>query len=256
MKVQATEQLATAIPARLGRDPIVEALCEIRFEGGVSASSLLPGLLQPKFGEDFPKFEKLPAASLPEQVRELDPNLQYAPLYRLSGAKGMVSIGERSLSVAVTRGDYPGWKIFKPLVVAIFSAAIRTGHLGAIQRLSVKFVNVFAAPESRDLSSVTRVAVNLGDWQVCKESIHLRTEIRHGEHVTVVQIANPAQVSQLGGPPFSGLVLDIDTVLVAPGPSASENLGALLDAAHDEEKRVFFGLLSPDTLKECEPHYE
>ena len=79
-----TEQTLTKLPLKLGKEPLIEALFEMRFKATAPVSNILPGLLFTKFkGEK--KIEKLPAAQLPEELRKVDPSLHYAPLLRFIG---------------------------------------------------------------------------------------------------------------------------------------------------------------------------
>jgi len=247
------EMSKQSIPKRLRKDPILEALCEIRFSGNGALGSLLPGLLLPKLRELFPNFEKLPASSIPEQIRSTDPNLQYVHLYRLAGPSGMVLIGDRVLSVAVG-GSYPGWGNFRPLAMTVFGAALETGLLGGLDRLSVKYVNVLQTNEPQPISKLAQTVVVLGEAKIQDEPLQLRVEFKANDHVTVVQLANPATIDRPGLPSVKGCVIDIDTIRMLSS-NVSNDLGPLLDAAHDEEKRIFYTLLSEQSLQHCEPEY-
>jgi uncharacterized protein (TIGR04255 family) len=248
-------------PCRLRREPIIEALSEIRFSGNKEVGSLLPGLLLPKFRDKFGSFERLPHSELPSQLREVNPAFSHIPLYRLSGPGGSLAIGDRVLQV-IAPEEYPGWKTFQPLVTTVWKEAIATGLLGTIERVSVKYVNFFAVSDSldgtpavHDLSEITRALVKVGSHQVKKDFVQLKIELHENDCTTIVQIVNPALVQRPAAPPERGLILDIDTIYKVDKDAAIDDLSAAVDAAHTEEKRVFFELLSESTLKQCEPTY-
>ena len=108
-----TEQTLTKLPLKLGKEPLIEALFEMRFKATAPVSNILPGLLFTKFkGEK--KIEKLPAAQLPEELRKVDPSLHYAPLLRIYWDRFMILTSDRSSGLAC-KMPYPGWNAaFKP----------------------------------------------------------------------------------------------------------------------------------------------
>ncbi|MEJ7745643.1 MAG: TIGR04255 family protein [Luteimonas sp.] len=243
-------------PKRLGRDPILEALCEIRFQGAAGkAGTLLPGLLFQRFNNSLPTFERLPAADIPEAIRALDSNLTYAPQYRLAGESGVISIGDRMLSVAV-RAPYPGWNNFSHLMRETIAAALDTGVIGLVERFSVKYVNLLEVPEGSAISDVTRVKIELGDDVVNDlQPVHVRRENKHYPYANVVQLAFPASVTIPGREPVTGLVLDIDVINSGPFPDFSATFPHMFDLAHEEEKTLFFSLLTKEALERYEPEY-
>lgn len=103
----------SAQPIRLGRQPIKEALCEIRFKtADPGVSTLLPGLLYQKLRDKYPKVENSQISHIPRSLRENSPDLAYQTLIKMTGKDGVLQIGDRHISYASV-AEYPGWPQLK-----------------------------------------------------------------------------------------------------------------------------------------------
>ena len=73
------------LPIRLGAEPLLEAVCEMRFASSFPASNILPGLLLQGLQAEGNQIsmQRLPASNLPKEMREIDPALRDAPLIGL-----------------------------------------------------------------------------------------------------------------------------------------------------------------------------
>ena len=80
------------LPKTLDREPLVDAVFEVRLGGDPHMSDLLPGvlfsLLDPK-----PTIQRLPAAEIPQPFRASDPNLVFAPVIQLDWREFAISFG-------------------------------------------------------------------------------------------------------------------------------------------------------------------
>jgi hypothetical protein len=100
------------IPARLKKEPLLEAVWEIRFDAvKAPIADLLPGILYKTFAGKFSSVTRLPFADLPAVAFEHDPNLRYAPKIRLEVGNQAVQIGEHMVSLNCRR-PYSGWAQF------------------------------------------------------------------------------------------------------------------------------------------------
>ena len=64
-----------SLPTNLKKDPLVDAVFEIRFSSSIPASSVVPGILFSKL-KGQAQIERLPASDIPSQLRMLNPALQ------------------------------------------------------------------------------------------------------------------------------------------------------------------------------------
>lgn len=164
-------------------------------------------------------------------------------------------VGDQVLSVSVAM-PYPGWKKLKPVVLDIWGHAKDSGLVGLVERISVKYVNVLDAPLGTDHISLTKLGIRLDDHDVTSEPTSLRTEIRRGSMVSIIQVVSQATTSVIkDGAPQAGLVVDIDSIYEGPFDNFWDRHATLLDDAHDFEKELFFRLLTDETLAKYEPEY-
>jgi hypothetical protein len=107
------------LPKKLGKEPLVEALFEMRFKPKGPVSSILPGLVFTKFSGEK-KIENLPFAGLPEQIlARIDPNVRYTPLVRIHWDNFMILCSNQSAGLAC-KLPYPGWTTgFKPAIIKL-----------------------------------------------------------------------------------------------------------------------------------------
>lgn len=257
MQTAAKSPLVARVPSRLRRDPILEAICEIRFDSeSKNVAALLPGLLFKRLGKSYPTLERLPVADLPVEIRDTVPDSVHQPHFRLHGDIGILQIAERKISVASLHEKYPGWATFRPVVCEAWNAAVETDLIKTVNRVSVKFVNMVDISEEMMLSDVMSMRFHLGEREIRREPFQFSTEVENNGHVSVLQIMNPAKATFPNGSSRTGMLLDVDTIKVVEGEVPFTEVGTLLDAAHDEEKRVFFSLLTQKTVDRMEPEYD
>ncbi|MCW2218301.1 uncharacterized protein (TIGR04255 family) [Bradyrhizobium japonicum] len=231
--------------------PIVDAVFEIRFSAGVPISSVLPGLLFSKL-EGSKQIIRLPTADIPEQMRLMDPNLQYAPILRIVWGTFNVNIGDRSCSVGCNL-PYPGWTEFKRAILQINQFVGETNLLAAIERMALKYTNIIptSVGSSADIADYD---LRLGSKDAKNGLFHVRAEIIDGEYLHLTQLASKGAATLPDGTTLcEGTVIDIDTMR----QNFSNNqptkffsmLPEALDALHLRTKAMFFSLLKPETIR-------
>lgn len=234
------------VPLRLQRDPIVEAIFEIRFEPSrAPVSEILPGMLFAAFGEQFPSVDRLPLAQLPRELQQQDPDLKYQARTRLAGKQFALMVGDNVVAVNCLI-PYVGWSSFKPLILAVLSFISRSQLIGTVERYSLKYVNVLEA-EITDLKSqfaYLDFGGTLGSQQLEQQMLFLRTEFQRERFASVIELAAGARVVPLNGKPITGLVLSIDTVCRSQAAELLVAQDKLVEEIRQEEKRIFFDLIS------------
>ncbi len=85
-----------SLPLKLKKEPLLEAVWEIRFVlKNPSTGDLLPGLLSKEFYRRYKNIVKLPTADIPDPIAENVPNLRYLPKIRLEADNQAIQIGKR-----------------------------------------------------------------------------------------------------------------------------------------------------------------
>ena len=254
----------TGMPVRLERDTILEALYEMRFQSKQSfTGSIFSGLLysQKETRTRYSLLEELPAAKLPSEAAAVDPNLRYVATHRLKGEKYSVQIGAQSVALSCP-SPYSGWRNFKQEISFVTQAVLKTELVEHVERFSLRYINLLIHDEAiRGLQKFV-VDIKAGGRDLNADpliaSTHLRTELHEKGFIDVIQVASPTTVEiRATNETKRGTLLDIDIIRpLTEGENFGENHGDLLERCHEEEKKMFFSLLKPNTLKDLGPIYK
>lgn len=252
---------AKTLPSRLRKEPLLEAVWEVRFSPTQpSIGELLPGILFQRLGAEYREVVRLPAADIPGPVADQDPALRYAPRVRLRKGNRAVSIGQRVVSLSCGR-PYSGWQAFSDEIRQLAGAIEKTALVDRLERFSLKYIDLIALDEPGGLACLA-MQLRLGDHTISTEPVQLRTEIREdhgpvGEITHIVQIVSPGEVSLPGqSGTLRGVLVDIDTIRpLGEAPGWSEMYDSL-DTVHAASKRRFFDMLAQTALEKLEPEYE
>jgi len=248
------------LPLRLENDPILEALVEFRFSANASPtlSELLPGILFTEYSEALPNLEKHPNAKIPAEIRVSDPQFFYKPLYRLTDGHLSISIGDRVVSYNCSE-PYIGWDEFRPKVLELINFVRNTKLIEDIERFSLKYINIIPIVEGDSKSSLSslKASVQLGDYDLVEFGCNIRTEIEDNGFINIVNVISDANVEFPGEKEkLRGTILDIDTIYRHRSGDFWADLEKHLDEARVTEKRIFFSLLSNQTLDSFQPIWE
>lgn len=235
-----------SVDVKLSNDSIVEALFELRFSSTLAMpSSALAGLLYAKLRPEYPKFEELPAASIPEDVRSKDSRFRYSPTHRITGGNYSVSIGDSVFTVSC-RKPYGHWEAFKPRIMRVLQEVKEIGVVASVERTGLRYINIISngvAPEEQ--FSNLNLVTHLADSNLCEYMTSIRSEIPIGRFLNIVSISANGE-AKIGDEvePIRGLVFDIDTICKDSLQNFWDEASSLLDEAHAVEKELFFKGLS------------
>lgn len=247
----------TKLPTKLGKEPLIDVVFELRFASDMPASALLPGpLVAHLSGAQGVKVDRLPAADLPAQFRDADPNLRYVALVGLHWDGFLINIGDRSLSVACPP-PYKGWNAFKQVITRVVSVLTSAPYISNLERHGLKYVDLLPIIDIAEQVASVNLDLCLGSHRLKQETFLVRMEIPDGRFTKIVQIVSSA-VATLAGEKKDGLVVDIDIVLPLDISVKGylENLDSMLDEIHSLNKETFFGCLKQNTIDALEPSYE
>ncbi len=248
--------MAHRIPARLRKEPLIEAVWEVRFTSAKpSVGELLPGVVFKALSDKYPGLVRLPSADIPTAIVEHDPRLKYVPKIRLEGGNQAVQIGEHVVSLSCRR-PYSGWKRFSEDIRTIIKIVRDTGLIDRLERFSLKYVDLIEVAQPPSLNCLN-LELKMGGYEIDTRPVQLRTDIKEGDLIHIIQIVSPAEVSIPGEPAgASGVLLDIDSIRPMKGNESWADVERHLDEVHAASKRIFFALLTPETLESLEPEYE
>jgi uncharacterized protein (TIGR04255 family) len=231
---------------KLNKPPMIEAVLEFRFEKSDGLIHILPGLLK-----DFHNFQQLPLINIPSNVRQSDPNLQYAPLLKFELKNYVILLGDNVLGIAC-KFPYPGWNNFKLTVKEILEKLQETSAASSfiINRYSIKYIDF--------LGSISDInfGFNLGNFSDVN-SVILKTEVSKDDFIHSVQIVSNATIIK-DGINQNGAILDIDTIKLVgiDYNDFIEKLEKNLDDIHESNKNIFIDMMTSSSIAKMEPLYE
>lgn len=244
------------IPVRLRKEPLLEAIWEIRFSGAKSpVADLLPGMLFKSFPGKYGTAAKLPVADIPTPVIEHDPNLRYVPKIRLEGANQAIQIGDRVVSLSCRR-PYSGWDRFSADIRELAKAVQETSLVERLERFSLKYIDLIELEKPVGLAHLD-LELKMGGYELAAKPVQLRTEIKENDLIHIIQIISPAEVGLPGTEGrLKGVLVDIDSIKPMVGGESWDALYQRLDDVHASCKKMFFSILKLETVDSLEPVYE
>lgn len=244
------------LPKFLEREPLLDAVFEVRFGGNPHIADIVPGVL---FGQltSKPEIQRLPAAEIPQPIRAGDPNLMFAPTIRLDFDSFTISIGDNNIIIAC-KLPYPKWPRFKEEILDMAKRISGVGIAGPVVRYSIKFVNLIEAPTIAAQIQKIDMSLRLGDVEAVDDHISVQVHRREGETLHLMSIVTSASAQMHDRRAF-GVIVDIDSIRNANFPnfySFAKDLEPALDSLRYENKAKFFGCLKPATIDEMGPKYD
>lgn len=246
------------LPTKLGKEPLIDVVFEVRFTARVPAATVLPGLFFGKL-EGVGPIDPTPVAQLPAQMRALDPQLAFAPLSRIAWKQQFVIlIGDRTLAVGC-KMPYPGWAAFKPAILQVLGVLDEAKIVIKVHRHSLKYVDLLDTVQD-DAEALKRlnVALRIGSNDIVSENAVLRVELTRMPFLHAVQVATKAVVQQEGQIARTGALIDVDTLAIADLEPAEffSKLSSSLEDIHTANKQMFFECFTQYGLDLLEPRYE
>ena len=249
--------MAMRLPTKLGKEPLIDAIFELRFSSSAPASVVFPGFLFNELSGDK-KIEQLPIAQLPKPVRDADPNLRFAPLSRLDWGNYFVNIGDYSVSVSC-KYPYPGWAYFRAAITRTMEVLAKTKIVERIERYSMKYVDLIPATDDQHKISLLNFDVSIAGHKLEKEPFQLRIEVPRVGFTHAVQLVSSAQATLHNGKVMEGMIVDVDTFADQGGvpiQAVLDGFDEKLDLIHAANKEMFFDCLTPEAIESLEPNYE
>jgi uncharacterized protein (TIGR04255 family) len=231
------------LPTRLRDDAVIEALCEFRF-----SVKDLPEIVAGRLA-DFPawasyKKERLPAASLPEQVRVVQPELRFQPTLALTApdASRTVRIGDSVLSLHVSP-KYCGWGVWRDEIGQVVQFVFNRLPGVIVTRIGLRYINALHLDRHlvRGLQDLN-LSISLSG-QAVTEGVNVNLVESLGEAEAMTRIATRSMVEGNISPAATAIV-DVD-VYTPKGHAAesAEQTFSWIERAHLIEKSLFFRLI-------------
>lgn len=250
--------MTNILPVRLGAEPLIDVIFEIRFTALSAVTDILPGFIYSAFGKST-KIEQLDISDLPRVMRDNDPNLKFAPLKRVITDEAVIGIGDRVLVIA-SKIPYPGWSKFKDIIFKVLSVVIQAEVVDTVQRYSLKYVDFIEAYSIEDQIKMISAEISIGKRKLVNQSFNFRMEVPENNIHHLLTIASSANIKNDNGGVLSGIVIDVDSIVNAGSVNfkgwCDEEFDSHLEDLHLKNKELFFECISEEALIKLEPEYE
>jgi uncharacterized protein (TIGR04255 family) len=256
------------LPAKLKKDPLVDAVFEIRFSSALPASSVIPGILFATLKGNSQQIERLPAFDIPSQMRAANPALQSQPLMRMHWNDNyLILIGDVSLGLGC-KIPYPGWQSFKSHIIDLIKLINPSQFISQIERYSLKYTGIIDGKDLREQTSRIKLDLAFGTftsdltpdtYNLKSDPFSLRIEMQRDPFLYVMNLAAPATANFPDGKQRTGLMVDIDGLREHKTANLGEFINELptrVEEINTRNKQLFFGLLTDETLAYLEPIYD
>jgi len=239
------------IPKRLRRNPIIDAVAEVRFTSSLPSEAIL-GIVYEKVKDKFGKPVTLPILQLPSALREKDPNLKYQACYRFTKPGNVLLVGP--YNIALSTNPYTDWDAATPMLSDLLSQFDQINLFQSVQRIGLRYVNFF---EKLNIFEHLTLSLAVNNESIAKQSIVLRTEAEVEGFKVITNVSNAAETS-VSGLGKTGSILDLDIIHESPnigGEPIPKALLRLFAHANRLADNAFFALMKEEFLAEFEPQY-
>jgi uncharacterized protein (TIGR04255 family) len=239
---------------RYAKSPIVEAVCEFRFEPEEWDNGM-PGLIWEQVQEQFPKRRNAVRFEV-QSVPGLDgfgQRVTHEPLTQFLQEDGklFMQVGPNVLMVN-HQAPYTTWQQFKPLILQGFEAYGGQAKPKALARIGLRYINRIELPgEKVELESILEFRPYIGQAlpkDHASFTVGAEFLFEGNRDVLRLQVASavPVHESRLA------LILDLDYFTLLPDPAVSSDTVQWLEVAHGHIEDAFEGSITENLRRTFE----
>jgi uncharacterized protein (TIGR04255 family) len=208
--------------------PILEAVCEFKFQPPASWNPAIPDLIYEKVKAQFPEREPEPTPGAKMKFRRAD-------------GSALLQVAPKLLAINQLR-PYPAWPQFRQMILEVYSLYCEIAHPTNMIRLGLRYINQIEIPGTK---------IEIGRFlRGCPQSYHklfLSMEFpfeAEGENLTMILAHVPHNEGD-----FSRFYLDLDYGAFPATATAPEAIAPILERAHDRLEQIFEASLTEETRR-------
>lgn len=241
------------MPRVYKKPPVIEAVCEFRFEGSQPWDWTIPGLIYDRIKSEFPKKRQqnvLEVAMQPGEGKisqEVKAGIAKMQFLREDEA-ALVQIGPDLLAVNHLR-PYPSWPIFKALILKQLQIYRDVGNDRSLKRIGLRYINRIDMPEGDfTIEDYFSALPNLPDTVPnVFASFMLRMEIPYEDIKARLSFVFGTPPIKAENPSF---MLDLDMFVLSEDTPSLDEVSTWIEAAHERGEKAFEGTFTDKTRKE------
>ena len=220
--------------------PIVEAVCEFKFDPSSEWDLTIPGLLYPKLEDDFPKKRARATGNI--QIRDNQAELSRTDIAQFfsEDEKAFVQVYPHTLSVNVLT-PYPSWKKFGSWIRDAYSKYIQLAEPKGISRIGLRYINVITLRNIKNVVNINEY-LKIGpagppEYSDTMSSFNMVVEFDHEGERDRLRVALSSLPSEQEGE--VKLRLDLDYYLNEPNSVDLGSVAEWVEAAHSHVEDTF-----------------
>ncbi len=227
------------------KSPIVEVVCEFRFNPNKEWDFTYPGLLYERLKIDFPRKQAMKQIGISTLPDTKEPTIQQEITERIQFFRednsALVQIAPSFLSVNHL-SPYPTWKKFLPMVLENFKRYKEVTNPQLINRIGLRYINEIEIPIEGSLK--------MEDFFEFYPHLGKGLPQEHGPFMTGVHFFYESQrdtlrlqiaLTNAKKPKTAAFILDLDYFLAEPTKVSMDidKVTAWLVTAHDRVEQIF-----------------
>lgn len=240
-------------PNKISPCPIVETTINIKCSLKVPKEALVGVIynpLQQVYGEQILIVRSTPLASIPDAIREQDPNLRNRPTAEILCPEGRLQFGQNNIFIGLNM-PYSSWDNAHKFIDKILNTIIQLNIISNVEHVSLKYLDFFS-----EINIFNQINLNIV-WpqkdNICSRSTAFKTELMNNGFVHVLQITNSVHLkNEYLHIDNDGSLIDLTTLCLEVDV---QNMINKINECHTESKRFFFELLKKEFIETLSPEY-
>lgn len=243
------------VPKKLQIVPILEALFEIRFESNTPEDTNI-GIIYNEFKNDFGLPSNLPLMNIPMDVRSKDPNFRYQAYQRLASKDGkfLLQYGQRTISLHCVNYKYDVFQSYQDKINDLIERLDKLQIVTSVNRIGLRYIDFLTDSEIpgykfSDLNLNINIAgMGFGDNFSCSTEFKAHNSSHRTQIFKMIQIQHEGNSKQ-------GDMIDIDSFTTKEIKDL-KSIKAIVPDIHEEQKKIFFGIMGEKVTALLGPTYE
>ncbi|MBV9020755.1 MAG: TIGR04255 family protein [Ktedonobacteraceae bacterium] len=221
--------------------PVIEALCEFKFDPDSFWDLTIPGLMYEKIQETFPRRNQVAQinAAITGNAEGIIQQFGAIPLMQFLREDGtsLVQVGQNLLTINQLK-PYSSWQEFLPLIEKSLQAYKEVVHPKTVSHVALRYINRIEFEHNIELEDYLNFRPFLGkelpqEFSVFVVGVLLpRENTRDSINLQLTTINTDA-------PNTISLILDINYILTKPKEVELDNLLKWVDTAHKNVEEIF-----------------
>ena len=245
--------MESKIRVRYRKPPLVEALCEFRFQETETPSNIILGRLYEKIESDFPTVETHRGIGVHSEEEEtVSPAIFMEETTRFMGKNGkrLIQVGPGFL-VANQLEAYEDYPSFREFVQETMDAYYEVARPTGLRYIGLRYINRIEMKQEQSLGDVLQIGFRIpNEFQTFPNPYSLQMEFPyHDERDRLIVIFATAPPQ---GDSSDAVILDFEYILVRP-EEIGDKLMEWMDEAHERIEDAFHACLTESVLSSFEP---